>query len=70
MCASLFSSLSDVSFVFLAFALFFLPNLLPPPRSQPRANRRSPTRVQGESVMLLAFLRACRRGGHYGACHT
>jgi hypothetical protein len=28
--APLFSS-SDVSFVFLVFALFFLPNLLPPP---------------------------------------
>ena len=26
-----FSSSPDVSFVFLAFALFFLPNLLPPP---------------------------------------
>jgi hypothetical protein len=40
------------------------------PRSQPRANRRSSTRVRGESVMLLAFLRACRRGRHGGACHT
>jgi hypothetical protein len=29
--ASSFSLLSDVSFVFPAFALFFLPNLLPPP---------------------------------------
>jgi hypothetical protein len=29
--ASLFSSSSDVPFIFLAFALFFLPNLLPPP---------------------------------------
>jgi hypothetical protein len=29
--ASTFSSLSDVPFVFLVFALFFLPNLLPPP---------------------------------------
>ena len=31
MCAPSFSSSSDVPFVFLAFALFFLPNLLPPP---------------------------------------
>jgi hypothetical protein len=29
--ALLFSSLSDVPFVFPAFAMFFLPNLLPPP---------------------------------------
>jgi hypothetical protein len=27
----LFSLSSDVSFVFLDFAMFFLPNLLPPP---------------------------------------
>ena len=31
MCAPSFSPSSDVLFVFLAFALFFLPNLLPPP---------------------------------------
>jgi hypothetical protein len=31
MCAPSFSPSSDVSFVFPAFALFFLPNLLPPP---------------------------------------
>jgi hypothetical protein len=31
MCAPSFSPLSDASFVFPAFALFFLPNLLPPP---------------------------------------
>jgi hypothetical protein len=60
---------SDVPFIFPAFALFFLPNLLPCLGSQPRADRRSSTRVRGESVMLLAFLRACRRGGHGGACH-
>jgi hypothetical protein len=49
-----FSPSSDVPFVFPAFALFFLPNLLP----------------TVESVILLAFLRACRRGGHGGACHA
>jgi hypothetical protein len=65
-----FSPSSDVPFVFPAFALFFLPNLLPRPQSQSRADRRSLTRVQGESVMLLAFLPACRLGGHGGACHT
>jgi hypothetical protein len=48
----------------------FLPNVLPRPWSQPRADRRSSTRVQGESVMLLGFLRACRRGRHGGACHA
>jgi hypothetical protein len=31
MCALSFSPSSDVSFVFPAFALFFLPNLLPLP---------------------------------------
>jgi hypothetical protein len=31
MCAPSFSSLLDAPFVFSAFALFFLPNLLPPP---------------------------------------
>jgi hypothetical protein len=41
----------------------------PRTRSQPRADRRSSTRVRGESVMLLAFHRACCRGGHGGACH-
>jgi hypothetical protein len=65
-----FSPSSDVPFIFPAFALFFLPNLLPRPRSQPRADRRSLMRVRRESVMLLAFLRACRRGGHGGACHA
>jgi hypothetical protein len=34
MCAPSFSSSLDVPFVFPAFALFFLPNLLPHPRSQ------------------------------------
>jgi hypothetical protein len=65
-----FSPSSDVLFDFPAFALLFLPNLLPRPRSQPRADRRSSTRVWDESVMFLAFLRACCRGGHGGACHA
>jgi hypothetical protein len=65
-----FSPSSDVSFVFPAFALFFLPTCCPCPRSQPQADRRSSTRIRGESVMLLAFLRACRRVGHGGACHA
>jgi hypothetical protein len=42
----------------------------PTPRSQLRTDRRSSTRVRGESVMFLAFLHACRRGGHGGACHA
>jgi hypothetical protein len=65
-----FSPSLDAPFVFPAIALFFLPNLLPHPRSQSRADGRSSTRVRDESVMLLAFLRVCRRGGHGGACHT
>jgi hypothetical protein len=39
-------------------------------RGQWRADRRSSTRVRGELVMLLTFLRACRRGGHGDACHA
>jgi hypothetical protein len=46
------------------------PTFCPRPWSQPRADRRSSTQVRRESVMLLAFLFACRRGGHGGACHT
>jgi hypothetical protein len=59
-----FSSSSDVSFVFPAFACSSSPTCCPRPRSQSRADRLSSTQVWGESVMLLAFLRACRRGGH------
>jgi hypothetical protein len=46
------------------------PTCCPRPRSQPCADRRSLTWVRRESVMLLAFLRVCHRGGHGGACHT
>jgi hypothetical protein len=56
-----FSPSSDVPFVFPAFALFFLLNLLPLPTV---AAASRPTLVDtgtGESVLLLAFLRACRR---------
>jgi hypothetical protein len=63
-----FSPSSDVPFVFPAFALFFFPNLLPTVAVVSR-----PTLVDagmGESVLLLAFLCACRRGGHGGACHN
>jgi hypothetical protein len=65
-----FSPSSDVPFVFPVSALFFLPNLLPLPTV---AVVRRPTLVDtgtGESVLLLAFIRACRRGGHDGACHA
>ena len=68
--APLFSPSSDVPFVFPAFALFFLPNLLQLPTA---AAASRPTLVDagtGESVLLLAFIRACRRGGHDGACHA
>jgi hypothetical protein len=50
---------SDIPFVFLAFALFFLPNLLPCPRSQSRADRRSSTRVRASrSCSWIFFVRA------------
>ena len=57
-----FSPSSDVPFVFSAFALFFLPNLLPPPTV---AATGQPTLVDAGTgaVLLLTFLRACRRGG-------
>jgi hypothetical protein len=41
-----FSSSSDVLFVFPLFALFFHPNLLPPPTVAARADRRSSARVR------------------------
>jgi hypothetical protein len=40
------------------------------PWSQPRADRRSSTWVRGESVLLLAFLHVCHRGGYGGTCHA
>jgi hypothetical protein len=46
------------------------PNLLPLPTV---AAVSRPTLVDvgtGESVLLLAFLHACRRGGHDDACHA
>jgi hypothetical protein len=46
------------------------PTCCPRPRSQPQANRLSSTWVRRKSVMFLAFLRACRRGGHGGACNA
>jgi hypothetical protein len=45
-----------------------LPGLRPVLR--PVHDRRSSMRVRGESIMLMAFVRVCRRGGHGGACHT
>jgi hypothetical protein len=51
-------------------ACSFSPTYCPRPRSQPRVDRRSSTWVRGESVLLLAFLRVCSRGGHGGACHA
>jgi hypothetical protein len=65
-----FSPSSDILFVVPVFALFFLPNLLPPPTITATSR---PTLVDvgtGESVLLLAFLRACRRGGYGGAYHA
>jgi hypothetical protein len=47
-----FSPSSDVPFVFPAFALFFLPNLMPCPQSQPRADRRE----YGRSCSWLFFV--------------
>jgi hypothetical protein len=68
--APLFSPSSDILFVFLAFIMFFFPNLLPLP-TVIAASR--PTLVDagtGKSALLLAFLGTCRRGGHDGAYHA
>ena len=70
MLAPSFSPSSDAPFIFPAFALFFLPNLLHPPMIVATSR---PTLVDAgtvESVLLLAYLRPCRRGGHSGACHA
>jgi hypothetical protein len=53
-----FSPSSDVTFVFPAFALFF-PTCCPRPRSQPRADRCSSTRVRASrSCSWPFFVRA------------
>jgi hypothetical protein len=43
------------------------PSLCPVLHTQPAAPAHDRSR---ESVMLLAFLHACRRGGHGDACHA
>jgi hypothetical protein len=60
----------DIPFIFPAFALFFLPNLLPPPTVAAASQSTLVDVGTSESVLLLAFLRACRRGGHGGAYHA
>jgi hypothetical protein len=55
-----FSPSSDVPFVFPAFALFFHPNLLPPPTVAAASRPTLVDAVRGELVILLVFLRACR----------
>jgi hypothetical protein len=60
---SMHASSSDVSFVFPTFAMFFLPNLLPLPTVASASRLTLVDAGTGESVLLLAFLRACRRGG-------
>jgi hypothetical protein len=65
-----FSPTSDVPFVFPIFALFFLPNLLPPPMVAAMSRSTLVDEGTGESVLPLAFLRVCRRGGHSGVCHA
>ena len=67
---SSFLSLSNDPFVFPAFALFFLPNLLPLPTVAAASRPMLVDVGTGKSILLLAFLRACRRGGHDGAYHV
>jgi hypothetical protein len=65
-----FSPSSDITFVFPAFALFFLPNLLFPPMVTVTSRPTFVDAGTGDSVLLLAFLCSCRWGWHGGACHT
>jgi hypothetical protein len=65
-----FSSSSDVPLVFATFTLFFLPNLLPLPTVTTACRLTLVDAGTGESVLLLAFLRACRPIRHDGACHA
>jgi hypothetical protein len=58
-----FSLSSDVPFIFPTFALFFLPNLLPLLTVVVASRLMLVDAGTGESVLLLAFLRACRREG-------
>jgi hypothetical protein len=65
-----FSPSLDAPFVFPAFALFFLPNLLPPPMV---AAASRPTLVDtgtGRVGHAPGLSPACRRGGYGGACHA
>jgi hypothetical protein len=53
----------------------FCPVLPPQPAALTHGHSREPTDARrcgygGELVMLLAFLCACRRGGHGGAFHS
>jgi hypothetical protein len=50
-----FSPSSDVPFVFLAFALFFLPNLLPPPTVAAASRRCLSTRVRASRSCFYPF---------------
>jgi hypothetical protein len=66
----LFPPWSDVPFVFRAFTLFFLPNLLPPPTV---AAASRPTLVDagtGRVGYAPGLSPWCSRGGHGGACHA
>jgi hypothetical protein len=65
-----FSPSSDVPFIFPAFVLFFLPNLLPPPTVAAASRQMlvdTGTKRVGHAPGLS---RACRRGGHDSACHA
>jgi hypothetical protein len=62
MCAPSFSPSPDVPFVFPAFALFFIPNLLPPPTVAAVSRPTLVDKGTSESILLLVFLCVCRRG--------
>ena len=60
---------SDILFVFPAFAMFFLPNLLSPPMVVAASRSTLVGAGTGRVSHAPGFLRACRRGGHSGVCH-
>jgi hypothetical protein len=55
---------------FRSSSCFSSPTYCPRSQTQPWDDRCSSTRVRGESILLLSFLRACRRGGHGSVCHA
>jgi hypothetical protein len=70
MTAPSFLSSADVPFVFPAFALFFLPNLLPPPTVAVTSRSTLVDAGMGRVDLAPGLSPCVRRGGHGGAYHA